>query len=75
MVRMRLLRLDQGLGRQHLPAAHQLSQATVSKLENGIITPDVHLLIRIATYFGVSTDYLLDLSHCRTRCGFLLVED
>ena len=75
MVRMRILRLEQGLSQQQLAAVLQISQATVSKLENGIITPDVHLLIRIATYFSVSTDYLLDLSHCRTRCGFLLVED
>ena len=71
MIRMRILRLEQGLSQQELAAVLQISQATVSKLENGIIMPDMRLLIRIAAYFGVSTDYLLDLSPCRIHCESL----
>lgn len=37
----------------------QVSKTTISNYETGYSMPDIETLIRIATYFNVSTDYLL----------------
>lgn len=43
-----------------------LSKAVVSKYENGIGYPTFDVLIRIAAYFGVTTDYLLGVANGKT---------
>ena len=43
-----------------------LSKAVVSKYENGMGYPTFDMLIQIADYFGVTTDYLLGVSKGKT---------
>ena len=45
--------------------AHKLSVAkqTVSNWENNNIQPSIDMLVKIADYFGVTTDYLLGRSN------------
>lgn len=43
-----------------------LSKAVVSKYENGMGYPSFDVLVRIAQYFGVTTDYLLGVARGKT---------
>ena len=43
-----------------------LSKAVVSKYENGMGYPSFDVLVRIAKYFGVTTDYLLGVARGKT---------
>lgn len=64
--RLRELRRSRGLTQKELGAKIGLSKAVVSKYETGIGCPSFDVLIRIAQYFGVSTDYLLGASGSKT---------
>lgn len=57
------LRLDRGLHQKDLGDFLNVSVATISHYETSTNMPDAITLSRIADYFGVSTDYLLN----RTR--------
>lgn len=56
------LRTERGIFQKELAAALHLSVGTVSNYEEGISSPDLETLCRIADYFQVSTDYLLGRS-------------
>ena len=56
------LRKEKGLTQIQLAETFNLDQTTISKWENGKAIPDSQLLIRLAEFFDVSTDYLLGLS-------------
>ena len=43
-----------------------IDQSSISSYECGKYFPTVEVLIKIAEYFGVSTDYLLELSDVKT---------
>lgn len=43
-----------------------IDQTSISSYECGKYFPTVEVLIKIAEYFGVSTDYLLELSDVKT---------
>ncbi len=43
-----------------------ISKAVISKYENGIGYPSYDVLIELAGFFGVSTDYLLGVSNGKT---------
>lgn len=62
MKRMSYLRKDKGLSQAELSKILGISQQAVSKYENGTREPDNKTLISIASYFGVTTDYLLGTS-------------
>ena len=53
------LRLEKGVTQEDLANFVGITKASVSKWENAISMPDISLLPRIATYFGVSIDDLL----------------
>lgn len=53
------LRKEKGLGQKELSAHMNLSVATISNYENGVHSPDLFTLCRLAKYFNVTTDYLL----------------
>ena len=57
------LRKHRNLTQSELGNQVGLSKAVVSKYENGIGYPSFDILIRIAAFFGVTTDYLLGVSH------------
>lgn len=59
--RLKLLRNEHNLKQSDLAEAMHFSGAMASAYENGR-EPSYDMLVNIATYFGVSTDYLLGLS-------------
>lgn len=59
------LRLNRGLNQVELAKELFVTKQTVSNWENGNLMPSVDMLIKIADYFSVSTDYLLGLDDRR----------
>ncbi len=62
MLSEKIKRLRQACGLNQVELGEKLSvtKQTVSNWENNNIMPSVEVLIKIADYFGVSTDFLLD---------------
>lgn len=60
---LRKLRQNRNLTQKELGAMVGLSKAVVSKYENSMGYPTYDVLIRIARYSGVTTDYLLGVSN------------
>ena len=56
------LRKAQDITQEKLADYLNISYQAVSKLENGFALPDITLLPKLANFFGVSTDELLDLN-------------
>ena len=59
MIRVKQLRESHGLQQKHLALELGVSQPTVCNWESGLKEPSFKSTIKIADYFGVSTDYLL----------------
>ena len=59
--RIKSLRISYNLSQVQLADQLCVSKQTVSNWENGYIQPSIDILIRIAQFFSVSTDYLLGL--------------
>lgn len=55
------LRQARNISQVELAKVLFVSKQSVSNWENGNIMPSVDMLIKIANYFSVSTDYLLGL--------------
>ena len=53
------------LSQEDLAVIVGVSAGAVSKWERGISVPDVDILIRLADYFNVSVDYLLERTDVR----------
>lgn len=56
---LKQLRKSHNLTQEELGLRVGLSKAVISKYENGMGYPTFDMLIQIADYFGVTTDYLL----------------
>jgi len=56
------LRLSYNLSQVELASALGVSKQCISNWENDYIQPSVEMLIKIAKYFNVTTDYLLGLT-------------
>lgn len=56
------LRLAHGLNQVQFGEKLSVSKQTVSNWENGNIQPSIDMLVKIADYFNVSTDYILERS-------------
>lgn len=63
--RIRELRNSYQLSQVELAKELHVSKQTISNWENNNVPPSIDTLIRIATFFDVSTDYLLELHHQR----------
>ena len=59
-MRLKELRLSKGLSQLKLAMDLGINQNTISRYESGIRQADYQTLIRIADYFAVSIDYLLE---------------
>ena len=59
---IRQLRILNGFSQVELAKRLSVSKQCVSNWENDNIQPSVDMLVKIARYFNVSADYLLDLS-------------
>lgn len=62
MTRLKQLREARGLNQQRLAAELNVSQAMISKYELGLSEPDINTIRKISELFGVSSDYLLEIS-------------
>ena len=56
---IKLLRTQKGLNQVELARALCVTKQCVSNWENDNVLPSIEMLIKIAEYFDVSTDYLL----------------
>lgn len=54
-----------GLSQEELAEKLNISQKSISKYELGNRKPQYKVLVRMAEYFGVTTDYLLGLAERR----------
>ena len=62
-MRIKYLRKQKGITQLKMAMDLELNQNTVSRYENGERQPDIAELIRIADYFNVSIDYLVERSN------------
>lgn len=62
---IRDLREDADLTQQQLAELLHVSQATYSRYESGALDIPSQALIALAGFYGVSVDYLLDLTNDR----------
>lgn len=65
--KIRELRKLRGITQEQLAGSIGISFQAVSKWENNIALPDITLVPVLASYFGVSTDTLLDFDLARVR--------
>lgn len=59
------LRTERGIYQKELAVYLKVSIGTISNYEKGIHYPDLHTLCKLADYFGVTTDYLLNRTEYR----------
>lgn len=64
--RIKNLRMNKNLSQVDLAKCLCVTKQSVSNWENENIMPSIEMLIKIANYFSVSTDYLLGLSEKHT---------
>lgn len=72
---IKTLRTSRGINQIALANALGVTKQCVSNWENENILPSVEMLVKIAAYFHVSTDYLLDLEEERILCVQGLTEE
>ncbi len=61
------LRKARDITQQKIAVDLDIEQASISSYESGKYYPTVEVLVKLADYFGVSTDYLLGLTDVKTR--------
>ncbi len=61
--RLKELRTENGLSTTKLAEILKVTHATISRWENGKMTPTIDQLYNIALYFKVSSDYLIGLEN------------
>lgn len=64
--RIRELRNSRGISQIQLANKLGVTKQSVSNWENDNILPSIEMLVKIANFFEVSTDYLLGLDNKRT---------
>lgn len=57
---LKALREDRDIRQKDIAAVLNVSQNTYSQYETGVISLTAEVLIKLADYYGVSVDYLLD---------------
>ena len=59
--KLKFLREEKGLTQTQLAKLVYIDKSTIAKYENNNIQPSTHMVIVMAKFFNVSTDYLLGL--------------
>ncbi len=57
---LRSIREDRDIKRKEIAKVLNVSQNTYSQYETGVISLTAEVLIKLADFYGVSVDYLLD---------------
>lgn len=65
-IRLKQLRLDKHLRQDQVAALIGVTKSAISAYENDLRQPSYAVLVRFATLYRVSTDYLLGCSNNRT---------
>lgn len=65
------LRKEKGILQKELAAYLNTTISTVSNYENGVHTPDLNTLIKLADFYDVSTDYLLQRTRYKANISTL----
>lgn len=65
-IRLKQLRLDKHLRQDQVAALIGVTKSAISAYENDLRQPSYAVLVRVATLYRVSTDYLLGCSNNRT---------
>lgn len=65
------LRRARNITQQRLAIDLGVDQASISSYECGKYLPTIEILLKLAEYFGVLTDYLLGLSDIKTPIKFV----
>ena len=68
--RVRELRNEKGLRQTDLAGKINVSQQTISRIENGINSFPADILIHMSKVFHVSADYILKLSDARATAEY-----
>lgn len=63
--RLYTLRKEQNLTMERFGIAMEVTKQAVCRWENGERQPSLEMVVRIAEFYGVSTDYLLGVSDIR----------
>lgn len=71
MLRLKELRKKKQISQQKLAIDLNVSQAAISKYEQGLAEPDIRMLKEMSEYFGVSIDYLVG----RTKQNIFFTEN
>ena len=61
--RLKELRLEKGMTQQQVASLLNIKQQSYTRYENGTGEPSLNTVIKLAQIFGVSSDYLLGISH------------
>ena len=61
--RLRQLRLDKNLRQEQVAKLIGVNKSAISTYENNTRQPSFDILVRLATLYRVSTDYLLDMTN------------
>lgn len=72
MNHLKILRKELGKTQEELGEIFGLSGASITGYETGKRFPDMETIIKMAQYFNVSVDYLLDLTESRVPPGTVL---
>lgn len=65
--RMKSLRIEKGLTQGELARQLNLSVTAISHYEGGSREPNSNIIILYSKFFGVSTDYILELSEFKNH--------
>ena len=65
------LRKEQGVLQKDIAAYLGVTVATISNYEKGVHSPDYETLVKLADYFNVSTDYLLQRTDYKAGINIL----
>lgn len=68
--RLKKLRDEAGMGQKELCDLFNIEQSTLANYENNRRTPKIDILLKIAKYFNVSTDYLLGITETKLPYGY-----
>ncbi|MDY3988620.1 MAG: helix-turn-helix transcriptional regulator [Massilioclostridium sp.] len=64
--RLKDLRSDADLNQQDVADAVNVTQSSISNYELGVNLPDLDVVIKLAKFFNVSSDYLLGITDVKT---------
>lgn len=73
--RLKQLREENTLSQLKMGKDIKISNVTLSQYENGIRKPDIDTLQLLASYFNVTTDYLLGKTNDRTSTDSDIISD